>query len=230
MANGQTALSLSDLPFSYSFINLIFILIIGEIKIENFYIVGVIAGMIGTLLVFWHPIQWIIDKIINKRKNDMSTYIIENPNHDPSKYEIIIDDEIMLSLKTSPIKFLKDKIVSQIYYIILLCTFGLALFNPIFHKVIQLDGTIFPIYIQLGILFMAGLSLYILIKNVIGLGNNIKIVSVYFHCYSLNTNLSEAIEIVKESFNLNDWISAKKYLDTKLRRHWRQLGQISVKK
>jgi len=66
LASGQTALSLTDLPFMFSLVNLLYIWTFGlEITtngetifdISRYYTVGLIAGMLGTFFVFWHPIQ-----------------------------------------------------------------------------------------------------------------------------------------------------------------------------
>ena len=62
MAAGQTTLTIADLPFVYSMVNILFILWTGEFDAERIYAVGLIAGLFGTFLIMVHPIQRLWDK------------------------------------------------------------------------------------------------------------------------------------------------------------------------
>ncbi len=231
MASSPTALSLSDLPFMYSFVNLLFILITGQAKIENFYIVGLIAGIIGTFLVFWHPIQWSLDKFMTYHKKEYAKYrIVNNTGVTPPQYELQISDWFNLSLKTSAIKYLKDKISSQIYFFIILSTIGLALFDPNFQKALNLENTYYRLIIQLGIwVMLIGLS-KIFIKSSKEFINNVKITSIYFLISNSFTRYSGQSTIIKEAIDLNDWDTAKVVVDKTLYSYWDSLKSFAVEK
>ena len=238
MTSGQTALSLTDLPFMFSLVNLLYILTFGlEITtngetvfdINRYYTVGLIAVMLGTFFVFWHPIQWIIDKVTLKWQDKFSTYLITNLNHVPPEYNIIINEFFRLSLNTSAIKYLKDKMTGQIYFVIILTVFLIALFNLDFQKTFGLTNSTYLLYIQLGIGSMLGGTIYFSTKQIRGFRLNLQLTSLYFLLSNKMLGYSERTNLIKQAIDLNDWDTARQITNKTLRDHWKNLPHHSTK-
>lgn len=230
MASGQTALSLSDLPFMYSFVNLIFIWQTGHAGIVNLPIVGLIAGIIGTFLVFWHPIQWAIDRRMLRNKTEHSVYSIENNiGTVPPKYDLQLEDWFNLSLKTSAVKYLKDKISGQIYFIAILTTLLLLLFDPNFKQALNLENTTYPYSIQAGLVAMLVGLVIIYKKSAKEFILNVKVTGAYFLISNNITRYGEPSPVIKEAIDLNDWDTAKNIVDKTLRSNWTMLQGFSKK-
>lgn len=226
MTAGQTALGISDIPFMYSMISIIYISITGNIEdISRFFIVGLIAGTIGTFFVFWHPIQWLIDRNLISNRKFQSTYLIKMKGHDPPQYKIKIDKWLRLSLKTSSIKYLKDKITGQIYFVIILITLLVALNYPPFLETINLNDLVYSSLIKLGLLAMLIGMAYVMIKQNIEFIRNVKIHCLYFLIFKNNWMGDESL--LKSAIDLGDWDTAKEYTDDILVRRWQQLPSHS---
>jgi len=226
MTAGQTALGISDIPFMYSMISIIYISITGNIEdIGRFFIVGLIAGTIGTFFVFWHPIQWLIDRNLIAKRKSRSTYLIKMKGHDPPQYKIKIDKWLRLSLKTSSIKYLKDKITGQIYFVIILITLSVAINYPPFLETINLNDLAYKLLITLGLFAMIVGMGYVMIKQNIEFIRNVKIHCVYFLIFKSNWMGDELL--LKSAIDLGDWDTAKEYTDYILVRHWQQLPSHS---
>lgn len=226
MSSGQTALSISDIPFMYSFVNLIFIWQTGITGFESLPIIGLIAGVIGTFLVFWHPIQWVIDELMMRNMGNYSVYTIENHGHVPSKYDLQLEGWFSLSLKTSAIKYLKDKISSQVYFIVILTTFVLLLIDPNFQKTLKLENTVYPILIQIGLIIMLIALVYLYKKNSNQFIQNVKITSLYFLISNDVIGYRDQSLVIKEAIDLNDWDTANNVIDKTLRSMWGNFPHI----
>jgi len=222
----------------FSLVNLFYILIFGlEITVNGetvfdvnrFYTVGLIAGMLGTFFVFWHPVQWIINKVTLKRQDKFSTYLITNKNHLRPQYNIIVNEFFRLSLNTSAIKFLKDKMTGQIYFIIILIVFLIALFNLDFQKTIGLENSNYLSYIQLGIIGMLVGTIYFFTRQIISFRLNLQLVSIYFLLSNKILGYSEITNLIKQAIDLNDWDTARQITNTTLRKQWGNIQQYSTK-
>src|SRR5438309_9168470 len=78
----------------------------------------------------------------------------------PESTIIIPDADLRLSLRTTAIRFLMDKISSQIYFIAILLTILTALSYSGFQKSIHMNDSIFLIPLQLLVLIMLGGATY----------------------------------------------------------------------
>lgn len=229
MASGQTALSLSDLPFVYSLANILFIWIYGIEDIDRFFVVGLIAGIVGTFLVFWHPIQFLYDRIMMSRyERNLASYPIKNPHHIPEKYDIRIERSLIrLSLKTTSIKYLKDKLVSQDYFMIILITLASVMITDSFQQATKLNDTPFAGYIILGIIGMLCGVVYLSTKQFKEFMFNLKLNSLYFLLTNHIIGFSDASSIIKNAIDLNDWTTAREMIDRQLQTNWDSLKNFS---
>ena len=237
MTSGQTALSLTDLPFMFSLVNLLYIWIFGlEITtngetvfdISRYYAVGLIAGMLGTFFVFWHPIQWIIDKVTLKWQDTFSTYLITDRGNAIPEYNIIINEFFRLSLNTSAIKYLKDKMTGQIYFVIILTVFLIALFNLDFQKTFGLANSTYISYIQLGIGSMLVGTIYFSTRQIFSFRLNLQLTSLYFLLSNKMLGYSGETNLIKQAIDLNDWDTARQITNKTLRDHWKNLPHHST--
>lgn len=230
MASGQTALSLSDLPFMYSFVNLLFIWSTGNVAdISRFYIVGLIAGLIGTFFVFWHPIQWIFDKFTIRRQQFLSLYTINYPNVVPPKRTIILKEWFGLSLRTSAIKYLKDKMAGQIYFMIILLTIFCALLTTNFQETVSLKDSpyLYPLIVgTIGML--AGVGIF-MARQFDNFKLDLKLCALYFLISQRIIGFKDESNIIKQAIDLNDWATVKEMIDRVLQNNWEALKNYSVK-
>ena len=237
MAN-SSALSISDIPFVYSFINILYIWMFGletiseggttTIDVSRLYVVGLIAGLLGTFVVFWHPIQWFIDDHVKKRLKDFSTYFIEIPSRSPENYHVIIEPWINLSLQTPAIKYLKDKLSSMAYFLIILVTLFLALINVDFQKTIHLGNSPYLFPIQFGIFVMYSGACYFIGKQYVEFRRNLRISGAFYFLTEYFLKYNDEANFIKAVIDLNDWVTAKKMIDHKLGLQWGNLISYST--
>lgn len=224
--NGNSALSLTDIPFVYSLANLLLIYYTGNFEIERFVILGFLAGMFGTFLVFWHPIQGIIDKfsLISKNK---SKYTIRNPGAKTAKLEIKIDESLFrLSLNTHAIKYQKDKFAGLIYFMIILLTIAIVSTSDNFKQAVMVPA-FFQLLIMFGpvvMMFGCGWLLAIHGKKLI---NNLKLNSLYFLLSNDIIGYGNESNLIKTAVDLNDWATAQEIIDKQIRNHWENMKRYS---
>lgn len=234
MANGQTALSLTDIPFMYSFVNILFIMIVGienPVDFSRFYVVGLIAGLIGTFFVYWHPIQWIMRKFIMRDKNVIRGYTVHhvNPDATPPEYEINIIEWLHLSLKTNAIKYLMDKFVSQIYFFIILVTLSLALSNIDFVTSLGLSDDVYLHFIKFGLLGMVVGTFIFSGKQYYNFRISLKLHCIYFLLVHHLVGFNDKTNMIKQAIDLNDWVTAKLMIDKALIGAWGSLSGLPKK-
>jgi len=227
MAIGETTLSLSDIPFSYSIINLIFILYTGEISnINEFYPVLMLSGITGAFLVTVHPVQRSIDFLMKRNiKNDVyDKYTIKyNPSTVPPEKTIEISKiYLKLSLNTSSIKHELNKQASIFYFVIILIGIFYALTQPSFQEIlgIEIFGVHYYIFETIVVLMISIVSL-VLALEAMKFNVRIRIVALFFEF--TNKNIGDVPTTIKTAIDLNDWHSAKELLDHFLRRHWNNI-------
>lgn len=230
MASGQTALSLSDLPFMYSFVNLLFVWSTGNIEdLSRFYTVGLIAGLIGTFFVFWHPIQWIFDKFTVSQQKVLSFYKIDHSGVVPPTRTIALKDWFGLSLRTSAIKYLKDKMAGQIYFMIILLTLFIALQTDNFQQTIGLKNSPFFYPVIVGIIGMlVGVAIFML-KQFDNFKLDVKLCALYFFISQRLIGFREESSIIKQAIDLNDWATVKEMIDRTLHNNWDALKPYEPK-
>jgi len=231
LASGETTLSITDLPFWYSFVNILYIWNTGDVSIEHItdklIIVGLIAGFIGTFFVFWHPIQWILDKLSWRKRKSYSIYRVDSNQTTIPFHNIIIHDQYLrLSLKTSAINHYKNKIVSQLYFLTILITIFVALGDTHFQSVTKLKDTIYLLPTQLVIFgMMVGLC-YLIYKMRQYLIENLRLHAMY---YFITDQLEryENVNYIKEAIDLHDWTTVREAIYKVLLRHWDDLPKFS---
>jgi hypothetical protein len=233
MASGETTLSITELPFWYSLINILYIWNTGNVAIENItdklVIVGLIAGFIGTFFVFWHPIQWIIEKLAWKKRNSYSIYRVESNQTQPTFHNILILDlYLRLSLKTSAINHYKNKIASQIYFLVILITIFTALGNSDFQKVTKLKDTIYLLPTQVVIFCMIFGLCYLIYKMRQYFIENIRLHAMYYFITD-QLELYQNVDFIKQAIDLHDWTTTKETIYRTLLRHWSELTKFSKK-
>ena len=226
----SNAISLTDIPFVYSVTNIAFIGITGIVEIEKFLIVGLFAGIFGTFLVFWHPIQWLITKLTLSQKTKLQQYFIKNKGHNPESLTIQIPEPLIrLSLNTSAIKYQKDKFTSLIYFLIILLTFsyfsttdGFVQATQIVDKQILSVITIVPSILFVGVV--------IFLKNhFTRLDHNIKLNALYFLLTNEIIGYDTESNIIKTAIDLNDWDTVKEMIEKQMKKQWTNLERYNIK-
>lgn len=219
--NGQSAISISDIPFWYSIINLAVIWHTGELgDPTRFYVIGLMSGLIGTFFVFWHPIQWILDVLILHTKR-ITDYKIENPEQKPDKVTIKIDkNTINRSLKTSAITYQKDKFASFVYFAIIFFTFVLALQDKDVQEVFSSE-----IPESFEILFLVILSIgigvgYLTNSFAVELVKNVKLTGLFLMTTNKIAPGQVWLNEIKTAIDLKDWIIVKDTIERQLRTIW----------
>lgn len=230
MTNGNSTLSLSDLPFWYSFINIVYIWTTGNTSLEDlgskFLVVGLIAGFIGTFFVFWHPLQWIIEKLTWKTRKNYSTYHVEAAGNQVPFHDIHISDEYLrLSLKTSIIGYYKNKMVSQFYFLAILITISLALLDPNFQSTTTLKNSVFLLPIQIIILCMMGGLFYFIHSMKKYFLENVRLHAMYY-LVAENLENYQNVTHLKQAIDLHDWTTVKNATYRILGRHWEDLARF----
>jgi len=231
MTSGQTILSLTDLPFVYSIVNLMAIWVFGipEDYGARFAFIGIIAGIGGTFLVFWHPIQSLIEYTTIKNYDKLSTYYIETPQNRPKAYDILIDKEYFrLSLKSNSIKYLKDKFTSQIYFVIVIGVFSIALSTNQFQKEINIENSqiIIPI---IGILAVMAIALAYFSRNLYKqYKRSLKLDSLYYQ-FTKPFHSSET-DMIKRSIDLQEWEIVEDQMNLLIRKQWANMDPHAKKR
>lgn len=233
MASGETTLSITDLPFWYSLINILYIWNTGDVSIEHItdklVIVGLIAGFIGTFFVFWHPIQWVIDKLTWGIRESYSIYHVEHTQVSPPSYDIIILDEYLrLSLKTSAINHYKNKIVSQLYFLVILITITFALGDSSFQTITKLKDTVYLLPTQILIFCMIAGLFYLIYKMTKYFIENLQLHAMYYFITN-QLELYEKVEYIKQAIDLHDWTTVKEATYRVLLHHWDKLARYTKK-
>lgn len=227
--NGSSVLSVSDIPFVYSIVNLGFISYTGSTDIQQFVVVGFIAAIFGTFLAFWHPIQWVIDKFVLGSKRIINNYFIEYKDATPPNYTIKLDDSLIrLSLKTHSIKYQKDKFSGFIYFIITLFVLAMVSDDDNFITALNLqESPILDVITYGPYVLMLGVG-WLLHSHAKNLSTNLKLSSLYFLLYS-RTKLGDlnTRDLIKTSIDLNDWATVEEHIVSRLHDHWHNLKSYS---
>lgn len=118
MAVGETLLKITDFPFSYSIIILVFGIWAIDISGQNLFILIGSAGALGTFLSISDPLGWMYRRRLRRE-------IIKelNNNKNNSQKRLILENSIK-ALETRAIKLETDKLVSIGYFVIILFVFG----------------------------------------------------------------------------------------------------------
>jgi len=226
--NGTSVLSITDIPFVYSLANLLFIASTGTIEVERLVIIGLLAGIGGTFLVFWHPIQWIIDRLVLLSNPKFRQYKIKNPGHVPDNYTLDIKKGLFrLSLNTHGIKYQKDKFVSLIYFMIILGTLGYIYDSENFQKVVEISDS-YKSYIPYGAFVMLLGIGWFLTDHGRKLKNNLKLNSLYFMLSNDIIGYGNESNLIKNAIDLNDWATAKEIIHKQIRNRWEPMKRFSV--
>jgi len=142
MTVGQSSLSIAEIPFIYTLVNLSAITASGQVSFENLYIAGLGAGLFGTFLVVVKPLQRNIDRHMRKIFVKLTNYRVEAKSSGSAKKDAIqvLDTSYMeLSLGTTSIKYEKDKIAGTFYFLGILISFGIFLLYPPFQITISIE-------------------------------------------------------------------------------------------
>ena len=225
MTSGQTVLSLTDLPFAYSFVNLLVLIIFGlpENYEGRLILIGLIAGIAGTFLVYLHPIQWFLDKKMNKIFDEVSIIHFKDPTKRPKGYDIEIHkNQYQLALKSSSIKYLKDKFASQIYFTIIVWTFSMSFAVKNMRDLLGINEPtlIVPVAVILGIMgggvFVMCLRVFKQIKK------SLRLESVFNQVIRWAGNPEEKEEI-RRSIEYQEWEIVDDKTTFWMKRHWGNL-------
>ena len=117
----------------------------------------------------------------------------------------------------------------QIYFIIILTVFLIALFNLDFQKTFGLANSTYLPYIQLGIGSMLVGTIYFSTRQIIGFRLNLQLTSLYFLLSNKMLGYSERTNLIKQAIDLNDWDTARQITNKTLRDHWGNLQHHSTK-
>jgi hypothetical protein len=216
MAAGQTILAITDLPFSYSFVNILFISILGKPTLETLPIVGMIAGLAGTFLLILHPIQKGFDKSYRERLNDFINYKFKGQSGNTIvDTGVSIDKELLLlSLNTSAMKYEKDKLAGNAYFILLLLEIAFSLAYPPFVEALNLQWY-HIILLLAAIIGMIGGIVYTHRGDLKDFSRHMQLNALFFQLQSQasSNQISNWLDLAGRSIDLNDWTTAKEIIE-----------------
>lgn len=225
MPAGQTSLSIADLPFAYSVINIAFILINGELNdYTKLLPVALFAGLIGTFLVTTHPVVRLFDRAwrTNIKKGLYAEYKVKSqPHTKPDEKTFTLDTTILtLALTTVAIKYEKDKIQASIYFLATLVLIWWAVPQPAFMDALGIQY-FEPIYIGLGIMLTAMWVVVLLLsaREVTAFNAKLKLQALFFRLYKHNSSSSE-LALARTAIDQSDWSTAKEIMETFIRNRW----------
>jgi hypothetical protein len=221
MTNSQTALSLSDLPFVYSLITVLIVINNQTITTPS-YLSLLIAGFLGTFVITTRPLQRLVDIIYYKikfRYSNNEIFILKHYSGLKTMQLPIRNGLMRLSLKTSPIKYEKDKIIGSIYFITILT---LILYALMMDSLVQEIKSKIPydIWIIRGIVsFMLGSISLLLAHQIINFRKKIQLSAIFFEISSRGILGTDDLSLHKSSVDTNDWEANEKLLEDVLWRY-----------
>jgi hypothetical protein len=226
VAAGQSTLSIADLPFVYSIANILVILYTGTVDINRFYVVGLIAGLIGTFFVIVHPVQLGLDRRWKNVSKFHSKYHITNEGASPPDRDIEMEViNVQRSLKLVGIKYEKDKIVGAIYFLVILVTIFGSLFNVSFQHALGFETPFSSLWysIQAVFLFMLCLTGAVIIREMLSFTSKLKTCAMYFYLikrWGRHVEIRPRLDEIKHSIDNNDWDIGKQLLEQEIINLW----------
>lgn len=221
MANGHVALSLSDLPFIYSLITVL-IIINNETIATPSYVALLAAGFLGTFVITTRPLQKLIDIIykIKFRSSSNEMFILKHFSR-TKMLKLPIKNELMkLSLKTSPIKYEKDKIIGSIYFITILVLIIYALTIDDLVEDIKSKIPYDVSLIRIITAVMLGSISLLLSHEIINFRKKIQLSAMFFELSDRGIVGTDDLSLQKSAFDQNDWESHEKMLQDTLWRYY----------
>lgn len=201
MTVGDTLLKLSDFPFAYSLLAILFFSAGTDIT-KDHYLFLVISGFVATSLAIIDPIGKYVKlgrkRVITNSKKDEET----------KKYEIS-------ALNTGSINLEIEKIVNFIYFVLVLVAFALAVnFAPLFasHLMIKNNDNVTicaeTCVKSLGLTIPTIIVLLLILEarqRIIKLKQNIEIMGFYRHSMDLQSATLQSKENLNKAIEQNDW-------------------------
>jgi len=221
MTVGQSTLSIAELPFVYTIVNLAVISSTGVVTIDNLYAASLGAGLFGTFFVVLKPSQRIIDWQIRKKFESLLTYKFS----DKEEFKANIDITYLeLNLFTTPIKYEKDKISGTAYFIVVLFFTDSILLTESFQKAISLDA-IWAIVLSIvffGMLIVVAIIMKGYVKT---FSRNLQLSALYMDLVTkrgrevpTDTAELERLNIAGSALDLNNWPLVKKMIEKVLQK------------
>lgn len=222
MTSGQTSLSITEIPFIYSIVQIVVIGGLGKTDLETLIIPGIFGGVVGTFMVIYHPIQRQMDKWWKKRVEKLVDYKVYGPPSASAKKEAgqeIDKAYLELSLGTTSIKYEKDKIVGTFYFLTILSVLAASFGNPTFVKLVNLEIH-WVILILIGLGVMMYLTSRIQKNNLLSFATNLQLNALYLQIQSeaqTSTALIAWLDVAGRALDMNNWVLVKESIDKIIR-------------
>lgn len=214
MASGETLLKLSDFPFSYSLMAIIFSAIGSDFQGANLFVYVSVAGSLGTFLTIIDPVGRILRHALKS-----SFKKAKNKTQDPEIHKKL--DYVIKSVKTRSIGIEIDKLVSLCYFGFVLFLFSSLIANypqvAEHSQLIDAEGksicdascisTIGNIVAFSGLFPIAvvGISNYRDIKKYLNISG------IYHLSINLETVTRSTIDSMTKAMEVNDWETATEW-------------------
>jgi len=217
MAIGATLLKITDYPFAYS-IGFIVIGILGyDLSNEKALPFLALAGFGGTFLAIVDPLGWLT-------RNYFMILTKQDFRRKKNKQIVSEWDYIHSAFYTNSINLEKDKIVSIVYFFIIIFIFLSAIhYHDSFAKKLVIENNLINcdldcvrIYTWIFLFIAAMIISGKLIWNGMQLSKKATIVATYLFCIGASDVPRESVESINKFIELGDWKTAE-YWQEKIR-------------
>lgn len=186
--------------------------------------VGLIAGLIATFLLSWHPIQWLYEKGTLWRYQDITRYTYVFKQQHKTKILTLRKTYLYQSLKLDAIKNLKDKLAALIYFFIILATLTYLLADVRFITAVGIGQYHNLLHLQITILFMVPGVAYFIFRQSREFVQSARLGAIYFQLFhEWLGNKSAIVHQIKALIDLGDWNLVKDEIDYALYVYWYSL-------
>lgn len=214
MASGETLLKLSDFPFSYSLLAIIFSAMGSDFQGANLFVFISIAGSLGTFLTIIDPVGRILRYALQSGFKKAKT-----KTNEPEIHRKL--DHVIKSLKTRSINIEIDKLVSLCYFgFILFLASSLVANYPHVAEHAQIKDAngnsicdtncithVGNVVLFLGTLAIGAVGTY----NYREIKKYSKVAGIYHMSINLETVTRSTIDSMTKAMEVNDWETATEW-------------------
>ncbi|MGI0102700.1 MAG: hypothetical protein ACREA7_08920 [Nitrosotalea sp.] len=221
MPSGETLLKVTDFPFAYSVISVLFVAIGMNIHDMKFLTELGIAGALGTFLTITDPVGRLLKSILRHNLQKLKDCTNENT----TEYTNL--DYSIRAIGTRSIGIEIDKIVSLLYFAFLLSFISLCVtFSPYFDTILDVknhDGAILFNSVQSKSIIVIISSIVILILAIVLVRNrddlrrHVHTAGVYQRGISSEFAMPDTVDSISKAVDQNDWQTAEEWQNVLLK-------------
>lgn len=221
MSSGETLLKITDFPFAYSVISVLFVAIGMNIH-DTKFITGLgIAGALGTFLTITDPVGRLLKFILRRNLQKLKDCANENT------IEYLNLDYSIRAIGTRSIGIEIDKIVSLFYFAFLLSFISICVtFSPYFDTLLDVKNhngaTLFNLVQSKSIIVIISsivilILAIVLVRNRNDLRRHVHTAGVYQRGISSEFATPNTVDSISKAVDQNDWQTAEEWQNVLLK-------------